>query len=202
MEGQTKFFAIINGERRGPFTLEEMERVGVCPDTYVWCKGMQKWRRARHVADVCRYWRQRLSGTHASQQPVPVKKEEVQTEHSGTAMDGGGRIWLRSVRSFDPADGEPNVDIEQPPRNLVIPAVLVTLLCMPFTGFVAIYFCARSRGLWSRAVTARDLSAADIKRLKRESHDAVRSAKMWIGITFFLGVIAQGFMMRYVTQTI
>lgn len=201
MDTQTKFFAIIDGERRGPFTLEELEGAGVGPDTYVWCKGMQKWRRARHVADVCRYWRQRLSGTHASQQPVaaPVVEHPSQTNDGKDTSD---RIWLRSVRSFDPAEGEPGVDIEQPPRNLVVPAVLVTLLCMPLTGFVAIYFCARSRGLWARAVTGKDLSAEDVKRLKRESHDAVRSAKMWIGITFFLGVIAQGFMMRYVTQTI
>lgn len=201
MATQTKFFAIIDGERLGPFTFEELEGAGVGPDTYVWCKGMQKWRRARHVADVCRYWRQRLSGTYGGEQSMPVPVDERPAQMSDE-LDAADRIWLRSVRSFDPAEGEPGIDIEQPPRNLVVPAVLVTLLCMPLTGFVAIYFCARSRGLWVRAVTSKDLSAEEVMRLKRESHDAVRSAKMWIGITFFLGVIAQGFMMRYITQTI
>lgn len=40
---------------------------GVRPDTYVWCKGMDDWMKADEVPDICRYFRQRLSGTLPSQ---------------------------------------------------------------------------------------------------------------------------------------
>ncbi|MDE6143194.1 MAG: DUF4339 domain-containing protein, partial [Muribaculaceae bacterium] len=34
-----KYFAIIDGEQKGPFELEELADAGVRPSTYVWCKG-------------------------------------------------------------------------------------------------------------------------------------------------------------------
>lgn len=52
------------GDRRvGPFGLDEFVREGIMPDTYVWCKQMADWAPARDVPDVCRYFRQRLSGS-------------------------------------------------------------------------------------------------------------------------------------------
>ena len=47
--------------------LDDMPREGVRPDTYVWCKGMADWMKADEVPDICRYFRQRLSGTLPSQ---------------------------------------------------------------------------------------------------------------------------------------
>ncbi len=62
-----KYFAMIEGRQYGPMTLDEMVREGVRPDTYVWCKGMDDWTLAEDVPDICRYFRQRLSGTLPSQ---------------------------------------------------------------------------------------------------------------------------------------
>ncbi len=62
-----KYFAMIGGQQYGPMTLDEMVREGVRPDTYVWCKGMNDWTLAEDVPDICRYFRQRLSGTLPSQ---------------------------------------------------------------------------------------------------------------------------------------
>lgn len=58
---------MIGGQQYGPMTLDEMAREGVRPDTYVWCKGMDDWTPATDVPDICRYFRQRLSGTLPSQ---------------------------------------------------------------------------------------------------------------------------------------
>ncbi len=41
-----RYFAMIDGERRGPFGLDELADAGVRPDTYVWCKGMSDWEKA------------------------------------------------------------------------------------------------------------------------------------------------------------
>ncbi len=52
------------GDRQvGPFELEDVVAQGVRPDTYVWCKGMPDWTMAMDVPDICRYFRQRLSGS-------------------------------------------------------------------------------------------------------------------------------------------
>lgn len=62
-----KYFAMIDGRRYGPMELDDLVREGVRPDTYVWCKGMEDWAMADEVPDICRYFRQRLSGTLPSQ---------------------------------------------------------------------------------------------------------------------------------------
>lgn len=62
-----KYFAMIDGRQYGPMELDEMVREGVRPDTYVWSKGMEDWMQASEVPDICRYFRQRLSGTLPSQ---------------------------------------------------------------------------------------------------------------------------------------
>lgn len=62
-----KYFAMIGGQQYGPMELDDMVKEGVRPDTYVWCKGMADWSLASEVPDICRYFRQRLSGTLPSQ---------------------------------------------------------------------------------------------------------------------------------------
>ncbi len=62
-----KYFAMIDGRQYGPMEIEDMVKEGVRPDTYVWCKQMADWERAEDVPDICRYFRQRLSGTLPSQ---------------------------------------------------------------------------------------------------------------------------------------
>lgn len=62
-----KYFAMIEGRQYGPMEIDDMVKEGVRPETYVWCKGMSDWEKAAEVPDICRYFRQRLSGTLPSQ---------------------------------------------------------------------------------------------------------------------------------------
>lgn len=62
-----RYFAMIDGRQYGPMELDDMVKEGVRPDTYVWCKGMPDWMKASDVPDICRYFRQRLSGALPSQ---------------------------------------------------------------------------------------------------------------------------------------
>ena len=175
-----KFFAIIDSRQQGPFTLDELAAAGVRPDTYVWCKGMDGWRKARHVADVCRYWRCRLAGVSDNTLPIP----QTETPQPDAAQEP--TPTLRTIRSFDPEGPEPGVNQDEAPRPMMAIALLTCILCCPPTGFVAIFYAAKSRSLWQQASAAEGEEAA---RLRGESHDAARSAKMWTGISFFLGFI-------------
>ncbi|MDE6290614.1 MAG: DUF4339 domain-containing protein [Muribaculaceae bacterium] len=69
-----RYFAMIDGRQYGPMELDDMVREGVRPETYVWCKGMTDWIQASEVPDICRYFRQRLSGT------LPSQKNTVGTD--------------------------------------------------------------------------------------------------------------------------
>ena len=71
-----KYFAMIDGRQHGPFSLDDLVKEGVRPDTYVWCKGMDDWAMASDVPDICRYFRQRLSGSLPSMRVSPAQAEE------------------------------------------------------------------------------------------------------------------------------
>ncbi len=84
------YFAMIDGERRGPFTLDALHEAGVTPDTYVWSKGMSDWEQAADVADICRYYRQRIFD---KLHPVPIVAEQPavpEAEETREAGDGVG----------------------------------------------------------------------------------------------------------------
>ncbi len=80
-----KYYAMSGDRRIGPFTLEQLPENGVRPDTYVWAKGMPDWVRASEVADICRYFRLRLSNSLPDAATRPLE----QTASSYGDFSGG-----------------------------------------------------------------------------------------------------------------
>lgn len=193
-----RYFAMIDGERRGPYELEQLSDAGVRPDTYVWCKGMADWEKAEDVADICRHFRRRIFDMmHPSSPPglpaTPVREPDDSDPYADVPL----RYREMVRRSGDTPDGftpdEP--DTSRPPAPTLFLAVLMTLFCFPLTGFVAIYYSYQSRRAWeesqrSEAKKSKQLYSNDERgELRRQAHDYERQAKMWTGITFFLGLI-------------
>ncbi|MDE7159326.1 MAG: GYF domain-containing protein [Muribaculaceae bacterium] len=179
-----KYFAMIDGVQRGPFELSEMHEAGVRPDTYVWCKEMADWRPASEVADICRYWRQRLSGTLPLQSPkTPTTPTTPTTPAEFPELPAPDTL-------FEPEDPA------TPPRTMLATAIAATLACCPVTGFVAIYYALMTRRLWQSAEEASQgmkESPAATDDLRRRAHEASRCAKMWTGITLFMGLVFWSF---------
>ena len=77
--------------------------------------------------------------------------------------------------------------------------LLLTFFCFPFTGLVAVYYSWRSRKSWEEARRSLMKGSSDLysdkerEKLRAEAHDYARQAKMWAGITFFLGIIVYAF---------
>lgn len=84
--------------------------------------------------------------------------------------------------SLEEIDESKNTDL--PPTPMVIWAVLATILFFPPTGIAAIYFAVKSKKEWAAGNN-------------KEAHDLCSNAKMWTGITFFLGLIAYAAIMRF-----
>lgn len=196
---------MIDGRSSGPYTLDELAAAGVRPDTYVWCKGMPDWEKAEDVADICRYYRQRIFDlTHGgASRKAPEAGSDVEQYSETGDQDPYAMVPARfremARKSGIPpesfaADGEDS-DISRPPMPTMFLAILMTLFCFPITGLVAVYFSFRARKAWeesrrSVAKGSRELySTKEREQFQWQAHDFNRRAKMWIGISFFLGII-------------
>lgn len=187
-----KYFAMIDGERRGPFELNQLAEAGVRPSTYVWCKDMDKWEKAEDVADVCRMFRNRIYDLmHPSS--VDAEKQVSLPANSGTG-NPETRGFTRYDRVLQQHNADPFPSIEEieerenklpPPPYLLLTAILVTILFFPPTGIAAIVYAVKARKTWKE------------KPASAEAGHYTRSAKMWIGITFFLGLIFYAFISRF-----
>ena len=47
-----KYFYIRNGQKQGPFTLEQMRLQNITPETMVWYPGLEEWTAARHIVEL------------------------------------------------------------------------------------------------------------------------------------------------------
>lgn len=181
-----KYFAIIDGEQKGPFDLEQLGEAGVRPSTYVWCKEMTDWEKAEDVADICRYYRNRLydlmhPGSAAAEKRLAESREmSPQQDDAGNPPAFPTRFdrYLSDSDSHIPTleeiDSMQNKDI--PPVNVLPIAIIAAILFFLPTGIVAIYYGVKTKKLWREG-------------LHKEAHENCRHAKMWTGITFFIGLI-------------
>lgn len=190
------YFAMIDGERQGPFRLDQLRDAGVGPDTYVWCKGMSDWEQAADVADICRFFRQHI---FALMHPEPAVRriEPVRREESAPQSMRFGMGSAFPMPQDDPAE------LQQPPLSMLLPAIFFTLFCFPPTGFFAIYYSVLARKAWEEAVRSRSKKGGALytererEDIRKKAHDYGRLSKMWVGITFFLGLMMYAFLMNY-----
>lgn len=199
---------MIEGECRGPFALEELPAAGVGPQTYVWCKGMDDWQTADEVADICRFYRQRIHNMmHPSLSPTPLNTPTPPLD--GTPLRFRNFLQQPGQKPMFVQD-EP--DLSRPPASMMTLAVILTLFCFPITGFVAIYYSIMSRRAWEAAgpndskPSSSTQSGAGRNKgnpdfdFRRLAHDYARQAKMWCGITFFLGFIFYAFLSQLLSN--
>lgn len=176
-----KYFAMIDGTRQGPFTLAELDTAGVRPDTYVWCKGMEDWKQAREVADICRFYRQRIDDL---MHPAPAPANAAPSEK---APDAGRQPGLTRFPGIGGSQifEQPEPDYNIPPRTMIVESILLTFLCAPLPGLVALYFALNTRRKWEEGK-------------KEEAYDNSRRAKMWCGITFFFGFFVIAILSKFI----
>lgn len=180
-----RYFAMIDGRRQGPFTLEELEGAGVGPDTYVWCKAMADWQQAREVGEICRYFRLSL---HDRMHPVAVDREAAE-ENGNDAAKGMEDIpvrWRRYIIQSG-ADAEmlpEKEDYSHPPYPWIFPAVIAILLCCPVTGAIALYYGLRSRAQWRGGKNV-------------EAHASARNARIWVLASVVAACFTAALLMKF-----
>lgn len=179
-----KYYAFIDGEQKGPFELEELPQVGVRPSTYIWHKGLEDWQKAEDDPDVCRLFRNHL---YDIMHPAPVP--DVVNENSsnpykvepdceaGPPPTRFDRYLQETGESMPTLEEiEAKEDKSQPPVSMVGYAWLVTIFCFLPTGIVALVYSYKTNKEWNSGN-------------HEIAHNYSRLAKMWTGITFFIGLI-------------
>lgn len=177
-----KYFAIIDDKQCGPYSLNELVEAGVGPNTYVWCKGMTDWKQAREVADICRYFRNRIFDLMHPKQSNTEQTTPVDSPEKLTQPQSSVQRFPEIADMIETNRIHENIDI--PPRTWLIEAILLTILCFPPTGFMSIYFALKATKAWKEGK-------------KKESHEYARKAKMWCGFTFFFGLIFYAFSSKF-----
>ena len=185
-----KFYARINKQQVGPLSLNELVEAGIHPSTYVWTKGMADWQRADEVPDVCRAMRRRLAGLDPETGAEIVEQSQVQEVPAEESADqpAAGRGFIRSFP--EPPD---TTDYSVKPQGVsVIAAIVLTILCFPFTGIVAIFFALKCNTHWKMS-EQQGLTPKERQMYQHMAHNDARVYRMLAGITFFLGMILIGY---------
>lgn len=182
---QPQYYAMIDGERKGPFDLDKLADAGIRPSTYVWCKGMPDWQPADEVSDICRYYRGRIldlmhPGT-AQRAKHDIDLSKKNDNKQPEEEKSGRQQLMEAYQQFPSIDElESRRDINQKPYNMIPLALAAMVFFFLPTGIAAVYFAVKGRQFWKNGD-------------KQEAHDYTQSAKMWTGITFFLGLIFYAF---------
>lgn len=179
-----KYFAQIDGKQVGPLTLEDLPASGLRPTTYVWCKGMNDWRQAREVADICRYYRNYITDL---QHPKPSTPDNSTTAQLPTAdIDNNTPIKFRRFISADDIGAKVDAieDINNPPKTWLTLAIIASIFCFFPTGLIAIFMHYQSKRLW-------------LSGDKEGSHEAARKSKIWTGLTLCIGAILLALLIRF-----
>lgn len=124
---------MIGGRQYGPMELDELVREGVRPDTYVWCKGMDDWEHASEVPDICRYFRQRLSGTLPSQRygaPDPERLKAAEEEEQERLLQQLPPMARNMVRKSGIKLTKENFPEIQPPKAPKALPIILYICCL------------------------------------------------------------------------
>ena len=115
-----QYYIICNDKQAGPYTLEELARLSLTPETIVWTEGMTDWAPAREVSE--------LQGLIAPNTPTPP---------SYNATTYGAPQYSSAPQYSNPSERPPV------PPNYLVWAILVTLFCCNIGGIIAIIHSSR-----------------------------------------------------------
>ncbi|MDE6248021.1 MAG: GYF domain-containing protein [Muribaculaceae bacterium] len=185
-----KYFARLNKQTVGPLSLTELVKAGIRPSTYIWRKGMPDWIPASDDPEICRALRRYLAGLDPeSGREIKIAAEEQEADVA-QSTEPQNDTGFHGIRNFP--ENPDTTDYSVKPQGVsVIVALLMTFICFPVTGIIAVFFAMRTQAHWKMS-EQEGLSAKDRELCRRKAHDDARLYRMMLGITFSIGLIIVG----------
>ena len=122
------YFIDKDGNRQGPRTIEHLTSADITPETLVWCKGMDKWQRAKAVEDFQPLF---CHLKEKSEMPKPVRVA------SSPVVPSTERPKLEPIRSADRSiqDSSSKNDSKTMLAVMVINVILILAMLLWFAFF-------------------------------------------------------------------
>ena len=83
-----QYWAVIDNERKGPITFDELKEIGITPSTLVWKEGLENWVPAKDVEELAPLFEE--IPLPAPSDPAPSVPEPEQEPESGSATQKRG----------------------------------------------------------------------------------------------------------------
>ena len=170
-----KYYAFIDGEQRGPFSIDQLADAGVRPSTYVWSKEMADWDRADHVEEIRNEFQRHINfKKELTSNPVNrANGAPFGQQNSSTAQPSAPPPSRRFGIPL-PEVTEPE-DLSRPPQLSLTLAILSLILCFVPTGIAAVIFTLKSQKCWDRSLCRgsdlKEMSGETAEDLRRKSHE-------------------------------
>ena len=119
-----QYWIIKDGESKGPFTLEELQAMGISQTTKIWCKGMDNWTKAGEtdIADVL-FAHVVDESEERSAESAEASESEEQSAESAEASESeelsaeSGEASESEERSAESAEASEQPRMTPPPYN-------------------------------------------------------------------------------------
>lgn len=161
------YYLGIDNQRKGPFPEEELLRNGMTPDSLVWCKGMQGWKRASEVPELAKY----LTVQQLPQLP-PVEPQYAQGQYPQYPQGQNPQYPQYAQGQY-----QQNYYEDPPfrPESHLAKAIWTTICCCPPFGIVAIIKASQVNRLY-------DEGKYD------EADEASYDANKWANVAIKVGI--------------
>lgn len=117
-----QYYLVINGEKSGPFTIDQLATQQLTPETPVWTEGMSDWMPAQQVAELSSFFAPQTPGPEMAQPTVPPQAP----------------AYNAAPAYGNPQPQVPNTQVVPP--NYLVWSILAALLCCLPGGVVAIVY--------------------------------------------------------------
>ena len=158
------YWIIVNGQQKGPFTIEQLRWQKITPQTDVWGDGMPNWTKASQVPELQSLFT--AGAAQPSQQAAAPQQQQAQQQYQ----------QQQTQQQYQQPQQQSQQQMSAyPPNSHVAESILVMLFCcMPF-GIVALVHATMVRMCYDRG----DYTAA-------MQHS--QTASKWLKIGFFIGL--------------
>jgi len=154
-----KYYYSTGGVKHGPFTLEELKKQPITPDTLIWYEGLPDWRPAKEIPELQSMFSQ-------TPPPPPSTPQHSAAQPAMQPSSGMHR-------------GNTSYNLNKPPKSWLLEAILVTLFCcLPF-GIAGIVNASKVESRFY---------AGDIEGAIRASEEAAKWTKIgfWVGLVVII----------------
>ncbi|MCM1319276.1 MAG: GYF domain-containing protein [Muribaculaceae bacterium] len=189
-----KYYAIINDEQIGPMELPELVERGLMPETYVWCKGMDDWKQANEVADICRFFRNRifdLMHPTVSSDDTPTERAQVMPMADEDYKGLKRRDFYQAVgeqiqQTYTDPDQE-KMSQGVPPTSMPTWVLVLGIILFFPLGIPAVILSKKAKKQWHAGMV-------------EDSFHTAALSKMYAGLALSLGVVAYTALIQWVLR--